>query len=54
MNFYSKLEFVGSKKMAEIEDPTLKENIENVVTKMFKIQWHTVVQEIAIRSLQQN
>ena len=40
--------------MAKIEDPTFKENIEDVVTKMFKIQWNTVVQEITVHSLQQN
>ena len=40
--------------MTEVKDPTFKKNIEDIVTKIFKIQWHTVVQEIAVRSLQQN
>ena len=42
------------KKMAEMEDPAFKKNIKGIVAKMFKIQWHTVVQEIALHNLQQN
>ena len=42
------------KKKAEMEELAFKKNIKDDVTKMFKIQWNTVIQEIVARSLQQN
>ena len=37
-----------------MEDLAFKKNIKGVVAKIFKIQWHTMIQEIVVRSLQQN